>query len=283
MNVPWVQKIPSQKGPWATVRTGKRSSARVLGLRVDPMMLDDAVAELHRMAELRLSGGVHLCNAWNAVLASKDADYAAMLNSGTLNLADGMSMVWASRLLGVEIPQQRIAGVDLMVETLRQGREHGLRHYLYGGEPGVAQTLAERLTKELPGLAIVGAEAPPFRPLHTQEEEEVAQRLRSSRPDLVWVGLGTPKQDIFIERFRERVEVGAWLAVGAAFDFLSGAKPMAPRWMGRCGMEWAFRLGTEPRRLWRRYLFGNAVFLVAFGRQLLTAHGEDVLRQPSDR
>ena len=275
MSASWRQPLPSERGLLSVpFRMGGRPSAHVLGMRIDSMTLDDAVADLYLMTEQRISGGVHLCNAWNAVLASKDPDYATMLNSGTLNLADGMSMVWASRLLGIKVPQQRIAGAELMLETIRRGRERGLRHYFYGGAPGVAQTLAEHLTKDFPGVVIVGAEAPPFRPLRPEEEEAVASRLQQSRPDLVWVGLGTPKQDIFIEQFRGRVEIGAWLAVGAAFDFLSGRKPMAPHWMRRSGMEWAFRLGSEPRRLWRRYLVGNATFLIAFARQLLTGHRE---------
>ncbi|MGF7237808.1 MAG: WecB/TagA/CpsF family glycosyltransferase [Frankia sp.] len=243
-------------------------STSVLHLRIDPMTMGDALTALDKMLVTRRSDAVHFCNAWNAVLAERDQDYAGTLNAGTLNLADGKSMVWSARLLGTHREQERVTGTAFMVAACERRTSFHTRHFLYGGEPGVATDLADRLRSQCPGIEIVGAESPPYRQLAPAEEDELAERLARSGADLVWVGLGTPKQDLFIERFRRRVDVGALLAVGAAFDFLAGRKAAAPSWMQRAGLEWAFRLVSEPRRLWRRYLIGNSVFLARFGMQL---------------
>jgi N-acetylglucosaminyldiphosphoundecaprenol N-acetyl-beta-D-mannosaminyltransferase len=226
------------------------------------------------MIPQRRSAAVHLCNAWNAVLASREARYADTLNAGTtnadtLNLTDGMSMVWACRLLGGPATSERVPGAQLMLAACEAGLDRGVRHYFYGGGPGVAEELAGRLTARFPGLQVAGTEMPPFRQLTDAEMAALADRVTRSRADLVWVGLGTPKQDYFIAHFQPLVRVGALLAVGAAFDFLSGRKAMAPAWMQRAGLEWIHRLASEPRRLWRRYLLGNTAFAFLLAKQLI--------------
>jgi N-acetylglucosaminyldiphosphoundecaprenol N-acetyl-beta-D-mannosaminyltransferase len=152
-----------------------------------------------------------------------------------------------------------------MVATARAGRAWGLRHYLYGSTADVVGALARRLAELAPGVEIVGAESPPFRPLSEGEEERLVEQIRSARPDIVWVGLGTPRQDKFVDRFRDHLGT-TLVAVGAAFDFIAGAKRQAPGWMQDLGLEWVFRLATEPRRLWRRYLVGNILFLAGVAR-----------------
>jgi N-acetylglucosaminyldiphosphoundecaprenol N-acetyl-beta-D-mannosaminyltransferase len=242
---------------------------QVLTIRVHPTTLRGAVDRLSSLVPERRSAAVHLCNAWNAVLATREARYADTLNAGVLNLTDGMSLVWASRLLGGPATSERVPGAQLMLAACEAGLGQGLRHYFYGGGPGVAEELAGRLTARFPGLQVVGAEMPPFRQLTDDELAALAERVASSRADLVWVGLGTPKQDYFIASFHPLVRVGALLAVGAAFDFLSGRKAMAPAWMQRAGLEWIHRLASEPRRLWRRYLIGNTVFAFLLVQQLI--------------
>lgn len=148
-----------------------------------------------------------------------------------------------------------------MLETLRAGVAKDVSHYLYGGSPHVVSHLAHRLRRQVPGVRIVGAESPPFREITREEEDALEQRILTSGADVVWVGLGTPKQDRFVERFRHRLPV-VLVPVGAAFDFLSGAKRRAPQWMRLSGLEWLHRLLSEPRRLWHRYLFGNLAFLL---------------------
>lgn len=177
---------------------------------------------------------------------------------------DGTPLVWAARRAGLDI-EQRVYGPDLMRDVLDRGRAHDLRHYLYGSTPEVLADLEERLRSRLPGVAIAGTHSPPFRELTAAEEDEVVADILRSRAQVVWVGLGTPRQDDFVARMRDRLPVPL-VAVGAAFDFHADRKPQAPRWMMDRGLEWLYRLLTEPRRLWRRYLIGNPIFLWGLSR-----------------
>jgi N-acetylglucosaminyldiphosphoundecaprenol N-acetyl-beta-D-mannosaminyltransferase len=260
-------ELPVQPAP-AFGSDAEQSAPSPLGVRIDPFDLDGALRQLARLVERRASASVHFCNAWNAALATKSPVYRDMLNRGALNLPDGMSLIWACHMLGFPEPEERIAGAAFMLAALRDGVARGTRHFLYGGAPDVLDDLNERLLDIVPGARIVGRISPPFRPLEAAEERAVADEINASRADLVWVGLGTPKQDLLIERMRALVEVGALLAVGAAFDFLAGRKARAPLWMQQHGLEWAFRLACEPRRLGGRYLVGNSTFVLHFARQL---------------
>ena len=237
-----------------------RGAFRCCGVRVDAVSLDDAISHLRAFADECSGRAVHLCNAYTLSLARRDRAFAEAIERGDLNLPDGAPLAWIGRRVGFTQMRRRVYGPDLMLATLRAGRAWGLRHYLYGSTPEVSDKLARRLTAIAPGITLVGVESPPFRALSPPEEAELVERIRHARPDIVWVGLGTPRQDLFVERFRDRVGT-TLVAVGAAFDFLAGAKRQAPVWMQNWGLEWAFRLATEPRRLWRRYLIGNVVFL----------------------
>jgi N-acetylglucosaminyldiphosphoundecaprenol N-acetyl-beta-D-mannosaminyltransferase len=217
---------------------------------------------------------VHLCNAHNIALASRSRGYAELLNRADLNLADGAPLVFLARRLGISDLEQanRPRGADVFAKTVDKGRSSGLRHYLYGSEPRTVAALTDRLRRRYPGLEIVGAEAPPFRPLTGREETETVERIRAAAPHIVWVALGTPRQDEFVDHFRDLIGV-TLVAVGAAFDFLAGTKPQAPSWMQRAGVEWLFRLASEPRRLWKRYLVGNFLFLAAAARGVRIVEG----------
>ena len=184
-----------------------------------------------------------------------DPDLRRTFNESWLTTPDGMPLVWLGPP-GVE----RVYGPDLMLAVCDAGRAVGLRHYLYGGHPGVAPALEERLRQRLPGLEIVGRSTPPFRELHPEEVAALRADLTRTRPDVIWVGLGTPKQERFMARHWRDFEAGVLIGVGAAFDFHSGRVRQAPRWMQRSGLEWLFRLGTEPRRLGPRYLKTNPLF-----------------------
>lgn len=229
------------------------------GVRIDIFGFDPSVDALMRAPK---AGGraVHLCNAYTLSLARSDPDYAELLNRGDHNLPDGKPLALLGRYLGLSTSAERVYGPDLMESTIDRGCKVGLRHYLYGSTPVTLERLTAQLHRRYPDAKIVGAESPPFRPLTEAERRDLVDRVRDAQPDLVWVGLGTPKQDRFVAEFRD--ELGATLvAIGAAFDFIGGLKPHAPKVLQRLGLEWAFRLVTEPRRLWRRYLFGNARFL----------------------
>ena len=231
----------------------------VCGVRIDALAPHEACAALVE-AKFGRPRAVHLCNAYTLSLARRDERFRDLLNRGDLNFADGHPVAAIGRRRGHHHLEQRVYGPDLMLATVDAGRAVGVRHYFYGGSEPVLEALLTTLTGRFPGLEIAGAEAPPFRELTDAERTAARRRITDARPDLVWVGLGTPRQDSWVDA--ERDQLGTTLvAIGAAFDFLAGAKRQAPRWMQDAGLEWAFRLGSEPRRLWRRYLIGNSVFL----------------------
>jgi N-acetylglucosaminyldiphosphoundecaprenol N-acetyl-beta-D-mannosaminyltransferase len=206
---------------------------------------------------------VHLCNAYNVLLASKQDRYREVLNAGDLNLPDGAATVMSGRLLGADM-RGRVAGPDLLDAVCAWGVDRSVRHYFYGGTPASLKAILETVRSAYPGIKIAGSYAPPFRPLSSEEADGVCRRINESEAQVVWVGLGTPKQDEWMDGFRHRVDASLLLGVGAAFDFLSGSRRRAPHWMQRAGLEWLHRFLGEPRRLWRRYLLGNPEFVVRF-------------------
>lgn len=206
---------------------------------------------------------VRFLNAWNVALAHRDAGYRTLLGERGVNLPDGTPVAWLLRRRGpAGRPADRIRGPSLFGEVMRQGVPQQVRHFLLGGTPEVLDRLAGALTSRYDGVQIVGRFAPPFAPLTDDYLAECVEHIRPSKPDLVWVGLGTPKQDYAGDRLCAALGLPV-LNVGAAFDFAAGAKREAPVWMQRAGFEWLFRLASEPRRLWRRYLVGNVEFVLA--------------------
>lgn len=230
------------------------------GVRVDGVPLDEAAARITSAARAGSAMAVHLCNAYTLSLARRNPCLEAALNADQMNLADGMPLVWLGRRLGIHSMTGRVYGPDLMLEVLDRGRERGLRHYFYGSTPEVLDRLTRGLRSRLHGLQIAGWEAPPFRPTTAEEVDAAIRRMHAARSDVVWIGLGTPKQDEFVHRFAARIGRPT-VAVGAAFDFLAGTVPQAPSLVQNLGLEWAYRLAREPRRLWRRYVFGNPRFI----------------------
>jgi N-acetylglucosaminyldiphosphoundecaprenol N-acetyl-beta-D-mannosaminyltransferase len=155
----------------------------------------------------------------------------------------------------------RVYGPDLMLRMLEESARRGYTSFFLGGGEGVAEDLRTRMVERFPGLRVVGTFCPPWRPLTDPERRELTARIDASRPDLMWVGLGAPKQDLFMAEYHELLKCKVMIGVGAAFDFHTGRVRQAPRWMMKAGLEWLFRLAVEPRRLWRRYLRNNPAFL----------------------
>ncbi len=199
--------------------------------------------------------------------SQRDEDLRRIHNRAGIVAPDGMPLVWLSRLRGFR-HVERVYGPDLMLAVCEYSVSRGYRHFFYGGVEGVADRLAAALQKRFPGLQVVGTYSPPFRPLTPEEDEQVVGIINAGDPDIVWVGLSTPKQERWMVEHRDRLRAPVLIGVGAAFDFLSGRKPQAPRWMQRSGLEWLFRLLTEPRRLWRRYLINNPLFVALVLLQL---------------
>ena len=200
-------------------------------------------------------GYICLGTAHGLTEACTDPELRKIYNASWLTTPDGMPLVWLGPP-GVE----RVYGPDLMHAVCDAGRAVGLRHFLCGGVPGVADTLRARLVERFPGLEIVGTFTPPFRPLDATEFASLRADIARTRPDVIWIGLSSPKQEKFMARHWQDLDAGVLIGVGAAFDFHSGRVRQAPRWMQRSGLEWFFRLCTEPRRLGPRYLKTNPLF-----------------------
>jgi N-acetylglucosaminyldiphosphoundecaprenol N-acetyl-beta-D-mannosaminyltransferase len=181
-------------------------------------------------------------------------------NRSGLTTPDGMPLVWAGRAAGAR-HMERVYGPDLMLSLCDLARARGFSSFFYGGRPGVANRLARRLQGLYPGLRVAGTYSPPFCEPSAAEDEGIVRLINETKPDVVWVGLGTPKQELWMAAHTARLDASVLIGVGAAFDIHAGLSPQAPGWMQRSGLEWAFRLAHEPRRLWRRYLYNNPRFL----------------------
>lgn len=246
---------------------------RSCGVRIDALPLDEAA---QRIATGSVNGAVHLCNAYTLSLASRDERLGELLERAALNLPDGMPLVWISRRLGIDSLPSRVYGPHLMGRTIDVGREHETRHFLYGSTEPVLGKLTAEIQQRWPGAIIAGAESPPFTD-SPEVFEGSLERIVDSGADVVWVGLGTPKQDVVTQMLAER-HGAAFVAIGAAFDFIAGTKKQAPTWVQDRGLEWGYRLATEPRRLWKRYLVGNSVFVYQNVRRRPTRH--DTISEP---
>ncbi len=232
----------------------------VLGVGISVLNLERAREVLREAVAQRRRGYVCVTPVASVIEAQNDPRLKAIYNRSLLTTPDGMPLVWAGRLTGHK-DMDRVYGPDLMLETFRWTEETGHAHFLYGGRPGVAELLRDRLLERFPRARILGTYTPPFRPLNAAEERELAARVAAVRPDFFWVGISSPKQDFFMAEHLGRLETTIMLGVGAAFDFHSGRVAQAPRWMQRSGLEWFFRLCTDPARLWRRYLTTNPRFV----------------------
>ena len=216
---------------------------------------------LRRVLQAPESGerlSLHFATVHTLVESQQNDALREALSEGLVE-PDGMPLVWLGRAAGR--PVERVCGPDFMPALIEHGIKSGRKHYFYGGAPGVPEALAARLSDRYPGLQVVGTLSPPFRTLTADEEESIVAQINAAAPDYVWVGLGTPKQDLWLSAHRSRLRAPALLAVGAAFDLLAGRRRRAPRWMQRTGMEWIYRLAMEPRRLGSRYTRLNARFI----------------------
>lgn len=249
----------------------------VLGSRYSAVNFDDVAGRVLELAKSGSSGYVCVANVHTTMTGYFDPDYRRITNESTFSVPDGQPIRWAMRLLGAR-DQERVRGPSLMKALCDRGRGAGLKHYLYGASPATLETLAAALRAHYPGIMIVGMESPPFRPLTAEETKDAVARINASGAEILWVGLGAPKQEVWMWQQRESVRP-LMIGIGAAFDLLAGRIPEAPVWVQSLGMEWFYRLLREPRRLWRRYVFNNPAFVVLFAWQLLrtcfgkAAHG----------
>jgi N-acetylglucosaminyldiphosphoundecaprenol N-acetyl-beta-D-mannosaminyltransferase len=211
---------------------------------------------------------VAVCNVHSVMNARRDPALNEAISAAEIATSDGVPLVWALRWT-VRPEQERVYGPELMRRAFAEEGERGWKHFLYGSTPDTLQLLEQKIREFSPEADIVGIYSPPFRQLTAEEQEATLEEIRASGADLVWVGLGMPKQELWMHRVRPDLPGIAVLGVGAAFDFLAGTVKQAPGWMQRAGLEWLYRLIQEPRRLWRRYLFNNPTYMVLLAFQVL--------------
>jgi len=235
---------------FATGRWADR--VNILGVGVSATTIPAALGQFDRW--IRAEARQYVCVAdVHAIMQSQwSEDFRAIHNGAGMVTPDGMPLVFLARRSGTA-EVDRVYGPDLLMATCGHSVPRGYRHFFYGGAPGVADELARRLQARFPGLVVAGTYSPPFRATTAEEDDEIAAMLNAAQPDFVWVGLSTPKQEYWMAKFRPRLDAAILLGIGAAFDFHSGSKPQAPRFIQRSGFEWLFRLMTEPKRLWPRY------------------------------
>jgi N-acetylglucosaminyldiphosphoundecaprenol N-acetyl-beta-D-mannosaminyltransferase len=240
---------------------------KVLGVRVDAVQIPQVVSLMERWIQERVAVHYIAVTGMHGVMeAQHDPGFRSILETADLVVPDGMPLVWLGRWHGQALPR-RVYGPELM-ETFCRTTGRLYRHFFYGGGPGVAERAAEVL-KQRYGVNAVGTYFPPFRPLTGEESEQVCCQIQAAAPDVVWVGLSTPKQERWMCQQRRRLTVPLMVGVGAAFDFIAGTVKQSPAWMRENGFEWLFRLIREPRRLWRRYLILGPQFTWNVGLELL--------------
>lgn len=243
----------------------------ILGVGVSSINLDDAVACMERWIDEGGRNYVCVTGVHGVMESRRDERLRTIHNAAGMVTPDGMPLVWLSRLFGKR-RTERVYGPDLMRQMTAVSARRGYRQFYYGGADGVADKLKQVLIAAYPGLNVVGTLTPPFRELTQEEDQAVVDSINAARPDIVWVGLSTPKQEFWMASHRRSIAAPVMVGVGAAFDFLAGTKRQAPRWMQRMGLEWLFRLWSEPKRLWRRYAYIVPGFaFLAFGAFLRRA------------
>jgi N-acetylglucosaminyldiphosphoundecaprenol N-acetyl-beta-D-mannosaminyltransferase len=244
-------------------RTSADGPARVdvLGVGVSCLTLDSAVEEVSGWVDRHEHQYVCVTGVHGVMECQRDPQLLRIHNRSGLTTPDGMPMVWSARWAGRR-EVSRVYGPDLMLATLARAVERGWSSFFYGGGPGTAELLADRLTTRFPGLQVAGTATPPFRPLTPPEDAAAVQLINDSGAQLVWVGLSTPKQERWMAGHVGSLRANVLFGVGAAFDLVAGTVPQAPPWMQRSGLEWVYRLAREPRRLWRRYLRNNPAFVL---------------------
>ena len=240
----------------------------ILGVGISAITMDQTIVQIAHWIENRVCQYVSVCTVHTVMECQRDETMRRAVNSAGLATPDGMPLVWLSRWRG-QAAVSRVYGPDLMLALCKLSAERGYSHYFYGGTAEVLHLLAERLPLRFPGLDVVGAYSPPFHPLTAVEDAQIVEQINQAAPDIVWVGLGTPKQDLWMAAHRQQLTAPVLIGVGAAFDFHTGRIPQAPPWMQRAGLEWLFRLWQEPRRLWYRYLVYNPLFILLVLAQIL--------------
>ena len=232
----------------------------ILGVKISAVNIPLACETIRAWIENKTQTYVCVVPVSTIVKCQRDKRYLEIINQAGMATPDGMPVVWLGKFLGNKTIE-RTYGPDLMEAFCQMSQEKGYKHFFYGGTAQVCRMLEARLKDRFPRLTVIGKHSPPFRDLTAEEDDWIVEEINRLKPDILWIGLGSARQDYWMAEHRNRLHVPVMIGVGAAFDFLSGAKKQAPRWIRNIGLEWFFRLCCEPRRLWKRYLVGNTQFI----------------------
>jgi N-acetylglucosaminyldiphosphoundecaprenol N-acetyl-beta-D-mannosaminyltransferase len=252
----------------ATASPRERRRVRIGEIEMDPLRLAEAIDAIEGLVRAGRGGTVFTPNVDHFVLAEEDERFFAAYRDTDLSLVDGTPVLWAARALGSPLPE-KVSGSDLLLPVIERSVRHGWRVYLLGAAPGVADRVKSIVEAEYPGVCVVGTGSPNIdlaRPV--SDQMEIIDAVKATRPDVLFLALGSPKQEIWAHRIREKVRPTVVLGVGASFDFVAGTAKRAPRWISGAGLEWLYRLGHEPRRLWKRYLVRDPKFAMILLREL---------------
>jgi len=253
------ESVESREEPHVAMNSKPISNFRVLGVRVDAVQIPELIGIVEHWIQTRSDTQYVAVTGMHGISESReDSKFAEILDKAGLVIPDGMPLVWLGRWQGQKQMKRRTPGSEVM-ESFCQQTGSKYRHFFYGGAPGVADLLA-KTEQERYGIQIAGTYCPPFRPLTPAEEAEVQTIIQAAAPDILWVGLSTPKQEKWMYEHRDTLNVPVMFGVGAAFDMNTGRLKRAPAWMQENGLEWLFRLAVEPRRLWRRYIINGSKF-----------------------
>jgi N-acetylglucosaminyldiphosphoundecaprenol N-acetyl-beta-D-mannosaminyltransferase len=260
--------VTETDAPQGVAHVPTRPTVELLGTSLALTDYDGVCEWIDEMVAADARGYVCVAATHTLMASREDSQLRAAVDGASFTVADGRPIVWGLALLGHRLPD-RIYGPELMLHACRKAESSGHKFFLYGGRsPEALARLQQTLEAEHPALEIVGAHSPPFRPLTKTEQADLIKEINSSGADVVWVGIGVPKQEYWMADMRPHLAAPVLLGVGAAFDFHAGLIAQAPRWMQRCGLEWLFRLSREPRRLWRRYARYNPRFVLSLGVEL---------------
>ncbi|MGO4213975.1 WecB/TagA/CpsF family glycosyltransferase [Terriglobus sp. 2YAB30_2] len=247
----------------------------VLGVSIDPANMEQATEAIRQLLDQGQKGYICMVGVHGVMEAQRDPDLAAIYDAATLMLPDGMPTVWVGHWQGFG-EMRRVTGPDLMLEIFRRPEFSGVRHYLYGGKAGIAEELKQALTRRFPHAQIVGHYTPPFRDLNVQEWESLRSEIQGLKPDIIWVGISTPRQEKFMYHALAGLDATLMFGVGAAFDYHTGRIKDAPEWVKTIGMQWLHRLIQDPRRLMARYLRNNPAFVGKIILQLLRGTSPEI-------
>jgi N-acetylglucosaminyldiphosphoundecaprenol N-acetyl-beta-D-mannosaminyltransferase len=241
----------------------------ILGLEIDNLSMQETIDKIGLLIEKNRSAIIFTPNVQRLIYGIKDKQTEEIYRKADMLIPDGMPLIWASKLLGVPL-KEKVSGSDLLPLFCQSASILGHKMYFLGADPGVAEEAKNILTDKYPGLQIVGTYSPPFGfEKKDAEIRKIKGMIKEKNPHVLFVGLGFPKEERFLWKYRDDFQVPVSIGIGATFDFITGKQKRAPKWMQNCGMEWFYRLCHDPRRLWKRYLFGNSLFVFLIFKEFI--------------